>query len=56
MKVGKFDITVVYKVGEEVKHRTITHIAMSEIQMHVPPGAEIVSAVAKRHPNHKLGE
>ena len=56
MKVGKFDITVVYKIGEEVKQRAINQIPLSEIQTHVPPGAEIVSAVAKRHLNPQLGE
>ena len=56
MEVAKFDVSVVYKTDDECHQRTITQIPMSEIQVHVPPGAEIVSAVAKRHLNHQLGE
>jgi hypothetical protein len=54
MEVAKFDVAVVYKTDDECHTRTITQIPMSEIQVHVPPGAELISVVAKRHPNHQL--
>ena len=54
MEVAKFDVAVVYKTDDGCHQRTITQIPMSEIQVHVPVGAELISVVAKRRPNHQL--
>ena len=54
MEVAKFDVSVVYKTDDECHQRTITQIPMSEIQVHVPVGAELISVVATRRRNHQL--
>ena len=54
MEVAKFDVSVVYKIDDGCHQRTITQIPMSEIQSHVPVGAELISVVATRRRNHQL--
>ena len=56
MERGVFNVHVIYKIDGDTKAVDIRDLVLSELQKHVPVGAEIVSVVAKRQPKHKLGE
>jgi len=56
MERAKFNVHVIYRIDGEIKTEDIRDLLLSDIQKHVPRGAEIVSVVAKRQPRHQLGE
>jgi len=56
MEKGVFNVHVIYRIDGEIKTEDIRDLLLSDIQKHVPRGAEIVSVVAKRQPKHQLGE
>ena len=56
MERAKFNVHVIYRIDGEIKTEDIRELLLSDIQKHVPRGAEIVSVVAKRQPRHQLGE
>ena len=56
MERGVFTVHVIYKIDGKIKTEDIRDLLLSDVQKHVPAGAEIVSVVAKRQPKHQLGE
>ena len=54
MEIAKFDVSVVYKTDDGCHQRTIESIPISEAQVHVPVGAELISVGATRRLNHQL--
>ena len=54
MEIAKFDVSVGYKTDDGCHQRTIESIPISEAQVHVPVGAELISVVATRRRNHQL--
>ena len=56
MEKGIFNVHVIYRIDGDTKAVDIRDLVLSDLQKHVPVGAEIVSVVAKRQPKHKLGE